>query len=189
MKNEFYKDDIKTLRDRNARKNVMIAGLMAALLLSLLTLVQTIGTSRTVITPPSIERSFWVTNNRASSDYLEQMAAFSAWLILDVTPVSAEWKKQTLLQFTTPDATGELKTRIELEAERLKKLNGATYFAPRQFSSSEDTQAVLISGQLRTQVNGENTSSVDKQYLAKFVFKGGRMHLADFKEVVNEAKK
>lgn len=189
MNHDKYSEDVKTLAQRNARKNVLIGAMAVAQLLSLMVLTQIVGDSRTVVVPPNIERTFWVTHNRASAEYLEQMAAFSAWLILDVTPASIDWKRQTLLEFADPSAAGDLKTRMALEADRLRKLNASTFFSPRQLVASEEQQTVVISGQLRTQINGENTSAVEKQYVARFMFKGGRMHLKEFKEIENDAKK
>ena len=188
MNNDKYNQDLKKLEGRNARKNLLIATLAVSLVLAMCIILQTIGSTRTVVVPPTVEKSFWVTHNRASSEYLEQMAGFSAWLILDVTPASIGWKTNTLLEYVTPDSAGEMKQRMELEADRLRKLNAATYFTLRELAPNEDAQSVLVIGQLRTQINAEETSAVEKQYLAKFEFKGGRMHLKDFKEVVNETK-
>ncbi|MFX8466458.1 TraE/TraK family type IV conjugative transfer system protein, partial [Acinetobacter baumannii] len=86
--------------------------------------------------------------------YLEQMGAFIAWLVLDVTPASIDWKKDILLGYVEPDQHGELKTRQELEAARLKRINASTFFMPQQLVPSEDTQTVVVRGRLRTLVNG-----------------------------------
>ena len=82
--------------------------------------------------PPSINKSFWVSRDKASGEYLEQMGAFIAWLVLDVTPASIDWKKDILLGYVEPDQHGELKTRQELEAARLKRINASTFFMQQQ---------------------------------------------------------
>jgi conjugal transfer pilus assembly protein TraE len=91
--------------------------------------------------PPSINKTFWVTRDKASSEYLEQMGSFIAWLVLDVTPASIDWKKDILLGYVEPDQYGPLKTRQEVEAERLKRINAATVFAPQQLVPSEKARA------------------------------------------------
>lgn len=186
MKHDLHAQGMAELRERNRRKDWTIGALIGALLLALLSITQLIGASRTVIVPPTIERSFWVAHDRASHEYLEQMAAFAAWLILDANPVSVNWKKKTLLEHVAPQASGELKTRLDAESERLRSINGSTLFSPRSMTANEADQSVTLFGKLRTQVNGQTTSDLEKQYLAKFQFSGGRMSLKSFEEISNE---
>jgi type IV conjugative transfer system protein TraE len=112
--------------------------LAAGQILALVVILNLLGTVRTVVVPPSINKTFWVTRDKASSEYLEQMGSFIAWLVLDVTPASIDWKKDILLGYVEPEQYGPLKTRQEVEAERLKRINAATVFAPQQLVPSED---------------------------------------------------
>ena len=84
-----------------------------------------------------------------------------------------------------PDQYGPLKTRQEVEAERLKRINASTMFMPQQLVPSEDKQSVVVRGRLRTLVNGFETANDLKAYLIEFSFNGARMHLKTFKEVPN----
>ena len=52
-----------------------------------------VGRERIVLTPPAIDKSFWVAKDKVSASYLEQMGSFIAYLTLDVSPSSVEWKK------------------------------------------------------------------------------------------------
>ena len=143
---------------------------------------------RTVIVPPSINKSFWVTRDKASSEYLEQMGSFIAWLVLDVTPSSIDWKKDMLLGYAEPDQHGQLKARQEVQAERLKRINASTVFAPQQLVPNEDAQHVIVHGRLRTLVNGLETANEAKAYLVEFGYAGARMHLKTFKEIPDANK-
>jgi len=145
-----------------------------------------VGTERTIVVPPSVEKTFWVQKDKASAAYLEQMGSFVAWLILDVSPASIDWKKDMLLSYVPPDEYGAMKTRQEVEAQRLKEMNGSTFFLPQQLVPNEDTQSVVVRGRLRTQVNGTETSTDAKAYLVVFQYAGGRMQLKTFKEIPNE---
>lgn len=129
-----------------------------------------------------------VTRDQASHEYLEQMGSFIAWLILDVTPASIDWKKDVLLGYVDPEQYGPLKTRQEVEAERLKRINATTVFAPQQLVPSEAAQSVVIRGRLRTLVNGFETANELKAYLIEFSYAGARMHLKAFKEVPYASK-
>jgi conjugal transfer pilus assembly protein TraE len=116
------------------------------------------------------------------------MGSFIAWLVLDVTPASIDWKKDILLGYVEPEQHGELKTRQDLEAARLKRINASTSFMPQQIVPSEDAQSVVVRGRLRTLVNGLETANDLKAYLVEFSYSGGRMHLKTFKEVPNASR-
>ena len=73
--------------------------------------------------------------------------------------------------------------RREVEAERLKRINAATVFAPQQLVPSEEGQSVVIRGRLRTLVNGFETANDLKAYRVEFSYAGARMHLKSFREV------
>lgn len=186
MRLETYQDDLGTLRRRVFDQRLAIGILSLCLLLALSIIYRIAGTERTIITPPSVSKTFWIEDGRGSNDYLVQMSSFVAYLMLDVTPKSIEWKKDMLLKWCLPDNAGAIKTRQELEATRLKKLNASTYFQLQQLAPDEETQSVLLTGFLLTQVNGVKTSDVQKSYRADFIFRGGRVHLKDFKEVDRE---
>ncbi len=175
--------DLKDMRRRNRGLGLAVGALAAGLLLALAIIINLLGTVRTVVVPPSLSKSFWVTSDRASSEYLEQMGSFVAWLILDVTPSTIDWKKDILLGYVDSAQYGPLKTRQEVEAERLKRINAATAFAPQQLVASEDTQSLVVRGRLRTLVNGYETANDLKAYRIEFGFAGARMHVIGFKEV------
>ena len=85
--------------------------------------------------------------------------------------------------YVDPAQYGALKTRQEVEAERLKRINATTAFAPQQLVSSEDTQSLVVRGRLRTLVNGYETANDLKAYRIDFGHAGARMHVIGFKEV------
>ena len=180
--------DIRDMRRRNRGLALTVGALTIGHLLALVVILNLLGGARTVIVPPSINKSFWVTRDKASSEYLEQMGSFIAWLVLDVTASSIDWKKDMLLGYVEPASQGELRIRQELEATRLKRINASTYFAPQQLVPSEDNQSVLVHGRLRTLVNNLETANDLKSYLVEFAYGGGRMHLKAFKEVPNAGR-
>lgn len=180
--------DIKELRRRNRSLGLAVGLLAGGHVLALIVVLNLLGSVRTVIVPPSINKSFWVSRDSASNEYLEQMGSFIAWLVLDVTPSSIDWKKDLLLTYADPDLHGVLKTRQEVEATRLKRINASTSFVPQQIVPSEDSQSVVVRGRLRTLVNGLETTDDAKSYLVAFAYSGGRMHVQTFKEVSHAAR-
>ena len=180
---ERLQGDIKEMRRRNRGLGLSVGALAVGQILSLAVIANLLGTVRTVVVPPSINKSFWITRDTASSEYLEQMGSFIAWLILDVSPSTIDWKKDMLLGYVDPLQYGALKTRQEVEAERLKRISAATAFAPQQLVADEATQSLVVRGRLRTLVNGYETANELKAYRIDFAYSGGRMHVTAFKEV------
>ncbi len=176
---------VRVLEARQRTMGLIIVLLSLALLVACFTVLKMSGTEKTVIVPAGLNKTFWITQDRASNEYLEQMGGFIGWLVLDVTPQSIDWKKQALLTYMAPDAAADMKTRIELEADRLKKLNASTYFVIQALAPDERNQSVGLAGQLRTQINGVNTSAVDKRYIVEFEQSGGKVHVKNFKEISN----
>jgi conjugal transfer pilus assembly protein TraE len=184
---ERQSGDLKELRRRNRGLGLAVGALAAGQIVALVVILNLLGSVRTLVVPPSLNKSFWVERDKASSEYLEQMGSFVAWLVLDVTPSSIDWKKDILLGYVEPVQHGALKTRQELESARLKRINASTVFAPQQLVPSEDAQSVVVRGRLRTLVNGLETANEAKAYLVEFSYAGGRMHLKTFKEISHAA--
>ena len=177
--------DLKLMRSTVRSQGAALALMGACLLSSLVLMFNMIGRDRVIVTPPSIDKTFWVSKDRVSSSYLEQMGSFIAYLTLDVSPQSIDWKKTMLLQYVSPDVYGVLQTRQDLEADRLRRLNATTQFSVAQLLPNEEAMNVTLKGRLATFINGTRTSDIDKEYVAEFEFKGNRVQIRNFKEIGN----
>lgn len=181
-------NDLRELRRRNHALGAAAGGLVLCLILSLVAIVSVVGNEKVVLVPPAINKTFWVTKDTASGEYLEEMAGFVSWLILDVTPDTIDWKKKILLNYVGPDDSAAVKTRMDLEAARLRRISGSTSFLIQQLASSEKDQSVVLTGRLRKQINGQDVGEPEtKSYLAQFRYTGGRIHVQAFKEISNGA--
>ena len=177
--------DLKLMRSTVRLQGAAIALMGACLLSALVLMFNMVGRDRVIVTPPSIDKTFWVSKDRVSSSYLEQMGSFIAYLTLDVSPQSIDWKKTMLLQYVSPDVYGVLQTRQDLEADRLRRLNATTQFSVAQLLPNEEAMNVTLKGRLATFINGTRTSDIDKEYVAEFEFKGNRVQIRSFKEIGN----
>ena len=175
--------DLKLMRSTVRFQGAALALMGACLLSSLVLMFNMVGRDRVIVTPPSIDKTFWVSKDRVSSSYLEQMGSFIAYLTLDVSPQSIDWKKTMLLQYVSPDVYGALQTRQDLEADRLRRLNATTQFSVAQLMPNEEAMNVTLKGRLATFINGARTSDIDKEYVAEFEFKGNRVQIRNFKEI------
>jgi conjugal transfer pilus assembly protein TraE len=179
-------DDVRQLKKDKRMLGTALVLTSFALILCLLVILKQVGNERTIVEPPDNNRTFWVTGSSASQEYLEQMAGYVSWLVLDVSSSSIDWKKETLLKYVEPDVHGEFKTAMELEAQRLRKNNAASAFEIKQFNTNVAEQLVLVTGRLRRLVNGVDVGEPRMAtFRAQFRLKGGRVHLRVFKEVAN----
>jgi conjugal transfer pilus assembly protein TraE len=184
MNFDKHQNDLRMQRRSNRLLGGIVALLAGCQLLSMGVIVSIVGSERTVIVPPTIERTFWVTKDRASREYLEQMGAFVAWLVLDVSPSDVDWKRNLLLNWVVPEQFAAMKTRMDLEADRLRTNNASTSFLVQQLTADETGQTVHITGRLRRQINGADVGEPQtRSYLARFQYTGGRVHIQAFKEV------
>jgi conjugal transfer pilus assembly protein TraE len=171
------------------QQRLAILGLVVCLGLALVIMFNMVGRERIVLTPPALDKSFWVAKDKVSASYLEQMGGFMAYLTLDVSPSSIEWKKAMLLQYVAPDVYGALQTRQDLEGDRLKRLNATTQFSVAQLVPDEDTLSVHLKGRLATFINGTRTSDVEKEYVVAFDYTGSRIQLRRFEEFNDGTRK
>jgi conjugal transfer pilus assembly protein TraE len=106
--------------------------------------------------------------------------------MLDVSPSTVDWKREQLLKYVQPAQYQAMKTRMEVEADRLRRNNASTFFLIQQFAADEKDQTVLVTGRLRRQINGADVGEPEtRSYLAQFQYTGGRVHIQTFKEVPN----
>ena len=144
-----HQNDLRAQRRANRVLSAIVGALSLSVLLCLVVIVSIVGSDRTVIVPPNIDRTFWVTKEKASREYLEEMASYVAWLVLDVTPTTVDWKKNVLLNWVAPDQHAAMKTKMDIEAERLRSNNAATFFLVQQLAADESKQSVVVTGRLR----------------------------------------
>jgi conjugal transfer pilus assembly protein TraE len=180
--------DLKVLAATVWQQRLAILALAVSLVLALLIMFSMVGRERIVVTPPTLDKSFWVAKDKVSASYLEQMGSFIAYLTLDVSPSSIEWKKGMLLQYVAPDVYGALQTRQDLESDRLKRLNATTQFSVAQLMPNEDNLTVHLKGRLATFINGTRTSDVEKEYVVAFDYTANRIQLKRFEEL-NDANR
>lgn len=160
---------------------LLVLSMLANVVLATLSL-QHAGRERVVLVPPTIHKTFWVDSERASPEYLAQMAYFLAQLTLNVTPNSVEHQSRVLLQYAAPASWGELRATMAANAERLKRDGASTVFAPQDLHVDEQSQRVGLRGVLTTFISDRRVSEVAKGYAIELQFAGGRIFLKSFRE-------
>ena len=91
MKLGAQEQDLAALRGVIARQSVQLIGLLAVLALALVTVLLMVGRERTVVTPPTLQKSFWVEGDQPRPDeelleMLQLCRTRGTNLLLDVPP-------------------------------------------------------------------------------------------------------
>ncbi len=186
MKREAYEADVQMLIRQNRFLWLTLGGIVTALVLALLVAWASMGATRTVVTPPKIEKSFWITDNTASGEYIDQMAQWVSYLTLDVTPDNVQYKSDLLLKLAHPDYHGALQQKLRVNAEKIRRDNAATSFDIRTVRAAPDALAAVLTGQLKVLINGTPVKNEIRHYLARFDLDGGKAQLIQFKQVKND---
>jgi conjugal transfer pilus assembly protein TraE len=92
MNKDRYDADVQMLIRQNRFLWFTNAAVLAALILVLLIAWNGMGANRTIVVPPKIEKTFWITDNAAAGEYIDQMGQWVSYLTLDVTPDNVEYK-------------------------------------------------------------------------------------------------
>lgn len=161
---------------------LLVAGLTVVVLIEAAAMWRLVGAEKTVLVPPEINRSFWVSGNAVSKEYLEEMAYWYAGLALNITPAVSDYQNSLFLKYAAPSEYGRLQAEMGARAEFLKKNNAATQFSVRNIITNEKDLKVALSGVLVTWVSDKKVGERNATYLVGFKFMNGRLYVSDFKE-------
>ncbi|NCN88602.1 MAG: type IV conjugative transfer system protein TraE [Gallionella sp.] len=145
-------------------------------------LFKTLGMEKTIVVPPDIHKSFWVSGEAVSKEYLEQMAYWYAGLVLNVTPSTGEYQKRMFLNYAAPQDTGRLASEVAERLTFLEKNNAATQFSGQTLNSDEKLMKVAITGDLYTFVGDKRISTKHAVFVVGFKYLNGRLYVSEFKE-------
>lgn len=175
---------VQLLHQRNAFFCISLALLFIVLLQSLV-IYSLSGNWRVVVTPPQINRSFWVDDSHVSPAYLSEMTAFFASLILNMTSENAAFQRDEVLKYTDPTGYGHLKTQLIKNEERLRNESITTAFYPVDIKTDSKMLTANITGDLMTWVGQEMTSTHRRHYEARYTYHDGRLLIQSFREVAD----
>ena len=181
---------VSALAETVHRRNLWMATALAMVLANLLLSCKVLTTStqeKTIVTPPVLEKAFWVQGEKVAPEYLEMMATFFAGLALSYTKDNIEGQVALFLRYTDPEAHGELATRLNAEAEKIRRNNLSSVFYPVEVRVREKSQQIAITGDLVTMVGEQVTGRRRAVFALRLHYRNGRLFVAEFKESQDEA--
>ena len=165
---------------------IAVGGLVLALLANAGASLSVAGSERTILVPPEVHKTFWVSDQKVSAEYLEEMAYWYAGLVLNVTPHLADYQKNLFLKYAAPSDYGRLQAEYGARTEFIRKNNASTQFSPQSVMPDEAAMKVALTGVLLTWVGDKKASEKQTTSVVGFRYLNGRLHVSEFKETSDQ---
>ena len=163
-----------------------VGGLVLALFANAGASLSVAGSERTILVPPEVHKTFWVSGQKVSAEYLQEMAYWYAGLALNVTPHVAEHQKNLFLRYAAPSEYGRLQAEYGARTEFIRRNNASTQFSPQSVIPDEVAMKVALVGVLLTWVGDKKASEKQTTYVVGFQYLNGRLHVSEFKETSDQ---
>ena len=164
---------------------VLACGALIICLLETMIILLLIGREKIVIVPPSIEKSFWVSAQNVSPEYLSEMTMFFANLRLNMTPDNAGMQREVLLRYTDPAYYNSLNSQLVKEADRLNDQHISMAFYSVNIKVNSKKLEAIIEGDLKASVGDAAIPTKRMRYLVGYRYDAGRLLIKSFEEVKN----
>ncbi|MEW8701723.1 MAG: type IV conjugative transfer system protein TraE [Candidatus Thiodiazotropha sp.] len=186
MRRQRYESDKNTALAGETRWRRFAYGLLAANAVLAMTVAGTDTTEKTIVTPPIIERPFWVKGSEVSPEYLEEMARYLSTLVMNATPKSIDANIEIFLRYVAPKSYGDIRSRMTVQADRLKRDDVSTAFYPVGYQTRSKQRQTVVTGDFVTMVGKQRISSVRRSWRYDYSFTGGRLWVSQYMEVDSE---
>jgi conjugal transfer pilus assembly protein TraE len=162
------------LYQRNALLAIALLLCMSVIVLSICVLKKS---ERIIITPPVLEKEFWVDAHRVSPSYMEQFSIYLASIMLTKSEHSAEAQRKAVMRHVAVDVAEKINSRLLLEEKKLKDEKASFVFFPVDVQVDVNTLKAVLTGDRTTYLSGQAVSTKRETYELAFSCKGARLLL------------
>jgi len=147
--------------------------LFVSLLVNLFLVIGVAGlayrSTKTILVPPTITKTFWVDGENIDPVYLEQMTTYVIQLFASYTPTSIAYQNSVLLTLVDPKAFPDLSLAMKQNELRVKGQNLTQVFYPIEIQmDTKKNSAVLIGTQKRFIGEKSLGGAERKAYLVRY---------------------
>ena len=142
-----------------------------------------------ILTPPEIRRSMTVSNIGFSKEYLEEMAPYVAYLLLNATPQTVDYQNGQLLKLVDPEYRNVLERELNVNALWLKRNNVSTSFSSLSAAADTDDNSVILKGRFDVRKNNLPVESKERGLQVIFKNNNGTLSLLSIKEIQSKTVK
>lgn len=162
---------------------MLALGSMLLCLMQIIVMFFLIGREKIILIPPNVEKSFWVSAQHVSAEYLSEMTTFFANLRLNITPESAGAQRESLLRYVDPVYYNSLKTQLVQEADRVTDQHISMAFFPTNVKVDSKHFKTIIEGDIKSFVGDTALASKRVSYLVTYRYDTGRLLVKSFEEI------
>lgn len=145
------------------------------------------GHERIVVVPPSINKTFWVTESHVSPEYLSEMTLFFADLRFNLTASNVAMQHDLILRYVNPNGYADVKAQLLSEAEKLTKEHIAMAFYPVDIKVDTTKLISIVTGDVQGTVGNSVLPLERVKYQLTFTYHDGRLLVKSFDEVKTHA--
>ncbi len=131
-----------------------------------------------IISPPEVREEYWVGKNETSEDYIEQMGVFFSVLAGNLSPKSAAYNINALLNYVSPDIYGEVKNSLMGEAMSVIDNNVTQSFSPNDVKVEDRT--VTVKGETIRRIGAAKPTKEKVMYNMTFKTVNYKVYLTEF---------
>jgi type IV conjugative transfer system protein TraE len=130
--------------------------------------------SKTIILPPVVKKSFYTVGSKASKGYMVNMGQYLSQTLLDLTPVNYKSQLNMFLQFAYPEYYTGLKIELTKQMKALATLQVSEVFFPNTISTKH--HVIYVGGEL-VRVIGTKNKSYNKTLKIGYMIKNGEFYV------------
>lgn len=183
---------LNELSARTGIKNIIWMFLALSVLTNCL-LALVLATKGTIVqntlTPPEIRKTMSVSNVAFSKEYLEEMAPYMAYLLLNSTPQTVDYQNSKLLFYTDYQYKDALEKELKVNAIWLKRHNASTHFTPVSAAADTNDNTVNLKGKFEVKKSNRIVETRDREFLIKFKNNNGTIVLIGIDEIFSQKQK
>lgn len=173
-------DSVRSALSRARKLNVFLG---FSLVLALIVAIKTSGTVISTIVPSTTKQTFWVTTDRVSPEYLEEMGLYVASLAKSFTPETIGYNHKQLLKIASPEYFGALQKKLANSSNYVKQNNLSSVFRPNSAKINQVNMSIVVSGVLNQYVNDDPLKAEQVSYRIWFGYENGFISLKGIEPV------
>lgn len=176
----------KELEFRTGIKKIIFLALGASIAVNVLLALLAVtnkSTHRETLTPPAINKSFWVDGDAVSPEYLEQMGKFLLDLAINNTPLNCETNRAGLLKYTGSGSYGAISAQTAANCKIIEKSRLSVFFSASSVTIKASERSIVFNGSLTRWLSDKRLPDRAGAYRLRLGYSGGRIYLQELVEV------
>lgn len=165
---------------------VVCAAQLGAVLLLGIGLIVSVTNTKVIVVPPSMDKSFSVTENRISSSGLEQYAKYFSHLYFDISPETIDKQYYYFVENVSPKYQMDVKKQLNERITKIKELKLTSRLEVKDIFTDEHKQEANVRGKLYMYQSAMQISATEIDFKIEFHNKLGKAMIATISENNNE---